>query len=261
MLSFLKTILRGDKGSVGAAPGGRRKRLSIAEGEYEAIYAIGDVHGRLDLLLDAERKVLEDKAFSGRKLVVMLGDYVDRGPESSGVLTHLASERDAGFDRICLCGNHDAVMAEFCHAPEKHGEWFRFGGRETLRSYGIDPRVLEGENRSPTLVRELLADAIPRAHLDFLAAAPISLEIGSLFFVHAGIQPGIEIRRQSDEDFLWIREPFLTDGPMLPIVVIHGHTPADQVTYGPGRIGIDTGAYSSGRLSVLRIADGATTEL
>jgi len=247
-----------------AAPEQPRWRIDLGKEEPEfAIYAIGDVHGCLDLLRAAEEKVRRDvQRTNVAGLIIMLGDYVDRGPDSRGVLDHLFTEPGNDIRRITLCGNHDDLFMRFLDAPHDHSAWLDMGGRETLSSYGMPGAYvsLDGKDSSDQLKKQLVA-AIPDRHRTLLAAMPVSLRIGNYLFVHAGIRPGIPLENQSDKDMMWIREPFLTQGPQLPITLIHGHTPGHEPSYGPGRIGIDTGAYASGKLSILKLFQGEASVL
>ncbi len=241
--------------------GNRRRRLNMSLADYDSVYAIGDVHGRFDLLKDVEEKIADLTARKGRGLVVYLGDYVDRGPDSRAVLDRLTSPPDGNFERVCLCGNHDDVMAKFCASPLQNLNWLQFGGGETLRSYGIDiSRYKLDAADEPKLIDDLAA-AIPQKHLDFLANAPVALEMGKLLFVHAGIAPGVPMEGQRDRDLMWIRQPFIAEGPKLDITVVHGHTPFDEVDMGPNRVGIDTGAYATGKLSVIYFRNGQLRKL
>lgn len=234
-----------------------RRRIDLGdEPPPYPIYAIGDVHGCFDLLRAAEQRIADDIAETGRAgLVILVGDYVDRGPMSSRVLDHLIAPSDLGLKRLPLCGNHDALFGLFLDRPELHGDWLELGGEQTLLSYGLDVQAPNAKRifRSGG-ARELLAEAVPAAHRNFLATLPVSLKIGNLLFVHAGLRPGIVLDRQTDEDMMWVREPFLSEGPRIPhLVVIHGHTPSDQPSLGPQRIGIDTGAFYSGQLTILKV--------
>lgn len=239
---------------------GSRRRIDFGDSQPDnPIYAIGDVHGCLEELQAAEAAIAEDMRLIGRNgLVVLLGDYVDRGPLSSQVLDHLIQPSEYGFKRICLCGNHDDLFLRFLDEPEKYPEWFQLGGEQTLMSYGINLHYLTSRQPGkPIRIREILADAVPATHRSFLQDLPLSLKIGNIFFVHAGIRPGIPLEEQLEEDLLWIREPFITTGPKLPsLLVIHGHTPQPDPDIGEQRLGIDTGAFSTGKLSVLRIESG-----
>jgi serine/threonine protein phosphatase 1 len=234
------------------APSRRRIDLGDETATYP-IYAIGDVHGCLQELHDAERRIAEDIRRSGRSgLVVLLGDYVDRGPSSSQVIDHLLTPSELGLRRLALCGNHDDVFSKFIEEPALYQEWLGLGGDQTLMSYGIDVHHLK-LHRRPEGLRDYMAEAIPLQHREFLSNLPISLKVGNVIFVHAGLRPKVALPEQDDEDLMWIREPFLTEGPGRAVLVVHGHTPHPEPSLGPGRIGIDTGAYYTGRLTVLKI--------
>jgi serine/threonine protein phosphatase 1 len=238
-------------------PRRRRIDLGINPPSYP-IYAIGDVHGCIDELRDAEARIAHDMSENRRPgMVILLGDYVDRGPASSHVLEHLIRPSEHGLRRIALCGNHDDIFMRFVDDPERYSEWLGMGGEQTLLSYGLDPYQFgaRGKKRG-TRFGDLLMEAVPVPHRKFLANLPVSLTIGKLVFVHAGLRPGIPLKQQTEEDMLWIRDAFLATGPQLPLLVIHGHTPQPEPDFGPGRIGIDTGAYYSGRLTVLKIDGG-----
>jgi serine/threonine protein phosphatase 1 len=238
-----------------------RHRLIVGRDEYDEIFAVGDVHGHLDLLLGAEERMRENSKPGGRKLIIMLGDYIDRGPHSYGVIEHLIAAPPAGFDRICLTGNHEAIMLAFLAGIEGNGAWLDWGGKETVASYGVDPyKYLDIDGTGHTL-RTVLNDVLPQSHLDFMGSLPICVSSAPYLFTHAGVVPGKPLADQADEDLFWIREPFLTLGPQLPgLTVVHGHTPSLEPTFAEGRIGIDTGAYKTGRLTVLKIA-GETAEI
>lgn len=227
-----------------------RRRLRL-EGPPPAIYAVGDIHGCYDQLIAAEARIRQDAArrSGGAALVVYLGDYIDRGPQSAAVLDHLSKSHDDGLARIALCGNHDDTFLNFLQDPSGSMYWLgpNFGGAVTLQSYGIIPEDVLWEDAAG-LVR-----AVPQAHVSFLAALPVFLQVGNYLFVHAGIRPAIALDDQQDEDLIWIREPFLTEGPGLPLIVVHGHTPSAEPDLAPGRIGIDTGCFATGRLTVLRV--------
>lgn len=224
------------------------------------VYAVGDVHGCLDLLEQAEARIALDAAGQPGSTIVMLGDYVDRGPASAGVLDHLIAEPPAGIRRICLTGNHEDAMLRFIADPGATLEWLDFGGDATLRSYGIDARPFVRPLQQDTLM-SILTDSIPATHLAFLATLPVALTMGNFVLVHAGVQPGIPLADQADEDLMWIREPFLSQGPGSDITVVHGHTPSERPVFAHGRIGIDTGAYMTGTLTVLKIHKGIATVL
>jgi len=262
-MKWLLDSLRSERSPIAAAEQSRR-RVDLGPEEPEfAIYAIGDVHGCLDLLRSAEEKIRRDvRRTKVAGLIITLGDYVDRGPDSRGVLDHLSSEPGEDVRRIALCGNHDDLFMRFLDAPHAYADWLEMGGRETLSSYGLAGAYIStvGKNGSDQLKTQL-ASAVPDHHRRLLAAMPVSLRIGSYLFVHAGIRPGVPLEAQSDRDMMWIREPFLTHGPQLPFTLIHGHTPGRNPSYGPGRIGIDTGAYTSGKLAILKLFCGETSLL
>lgn len=241
-----------------------RPRLGREDvGTPSVVYAVGDVHGCLTQLRDLERRIVADAAgLPGRKLLVMLGDYVDRGPSSAAVIDHLLAPAPEDFDRVCLCGNHEALMLAFLGQPLAHRDWLELGGEQTLRSYGILFGDLRRRTPGEAGLVDALEAAIPRRHRAFLEGLPVLLDLGDFVFAHAGLAPGVPIEEQSTQDLLWIREPFLRRGPELaqadgrPLTVVHGHTPSSLPTFGTGRIGIDTGAFMTGRLTALRILDG-----
>ncbi|WP_312403275.1 metallophosphoesterase family protein [Rhizobium sp.] len=238
-------------------PSRRRIDLGDEPASYP-IYAIGDVHGCLKELQDAEARIAADIARTGRPgLIVLLGDYVDRGPSSYQVIEHLQKPSDLGLRRLALCGNHDDIFSKFIEEPELYSDWLSLGGEQTLISYGIDIHHLTARRKGRlTDLKGVLAEAIPVNHKQFLANLPICLKIGNIVFVHAGLRPRVGMEKQTDEDLMWIREPFLSQGPGQPLLVVHGHTPQPTPDIGMGRIGIDTGAYYSGKLTVLKI-DGS----
>lgn len=237
-----------------------RRRIDLGdEPATYPIYAIGDVHGCIKELQAAEIRIAEDIRQTGRAgLVVFLGDYIDRGPASFQVVEHLLRPSDLGLRRLALCGNHDDVFSKFIAEPQRYMDWLDLGGEQTLMSYGIDVGHLNLRQKSKSGdLKRLLADAVPASHVEFLAHLPILLKVGDLVFVHAGLRPRVQISEQEDEDLMWIREPFLAQGPGWAITVVHGHTPSNEPSIGPGRIGIDTGAFYTGKLTVLKI-DGET---
>jgi serine/threonine protein phosphatase 1 len=241
-----------------AAEGRGVKGIDVFEDTFATVYAVGDIHGRFDLLLEAEARIEADIGDNPHALVVYVGDFVDRGRQSSDVLAHLMTSHAPRFTRLCLRGNHDDLFLRFLDAPQSEGGWLDVGGKETLLSYKLDPRTLREAWNDQFAVQDLLRRHVPDSHREFLRELPYCARWKSYFFVHAGLQPGVPLHKQVTEDLLWIREPFLSKGPELPITVVHGHTPTEEISYGRGRIGIDTGAYATGRLTVLKItADGA----
>jgi serine/threonine protein phosphatase 1 len=239
---------------VGLLVSGRKRRPPrLPEGVR--IYAIGDVHGRVDLL---------DKVFAridahiaahpvARPIQVLVGDYIDRGPDSRGVLDRLIA-RAGSHETIALKGNHETLILGFLRNPSMLQSWRQMGGLETLMSYGLSPSL---NSDSPTQ-RELaiaLEAAIPKAHLEFLGSLRLSFSCGEFFFVHAGVRPRVPLEKQREEDLLWIRDDFLLYEEGFGKIIVHGHTPVREVDIRTNRINIDTGAYATGRLTCLVIQD------
>jgi len=212
-----------------------------------AIYAVGDVHGRLDLLKGLEAKIADHaRDVAGEVWVVMLGDYVDRGPSSAQVLDHLIAE-PSGFRRICLGGNHEEAMLNALDDPTSFAMWCSVGGIETLASYGLSSSQIEAQ--SWETVKNALDAYIPRAHREFLADLPVLVEVPGYLLVHAGLRPGVPLEEQTDHDLRWIASDMGDDD--WGLVVVHGHTIVPEVLVGSRRIAVDTGAYETGRLSAV----------
>lgn len=231
----------------------RRERLALDLADTLA-YAVGDVHGCYEELLALEAKIEADAApFSGRKLIIMLGDYIDRGPASANVLDHLLRPPPPGFDRICLAGNHEIAMLDYYQGRLALGEWEPMGAVATLLSYGLDPDYLVKTLRSARQVDNYVRKSFPTDHIAFLEELPVLVETQQFIFVHAGIRPGLALAEQSDEDLTRIRSEFLNYPHGLTQWIIHGHTPVTEVAPELRRLNIDTGAFYSGRLSAVRI--------
>ena len=217
-------------------------------------YAVGDVHGRLDLLDQLLDKIHEDiKRRPARKvLLVFVGDLIDRGPNSAQVVERLRTYRRPLVETVFLLGNHEEVLLRILSGDaDMITKWRLFGGKECLDSYGVDTAKLAGLKKEEAL--EVIRKAIPREHVEFLQTFDDSCRFGDYLFVHAGIRPGVEIDQQRQSDLRWIREPFLFDETDHGFVVVHGHTIRPEVEMRPNRIGIDTGAYKSGVLTALAI--------
>jgi serine/threonine protein phosphatase 1 len=235
------------------------KRLSREEAprapDGTVIWAVGDIHGRSDLLeplLDAIGADL-DACGAERRMAIFLGDYVDRGPASSGVLDLLSAfaERDSVEARF-VTGNHEDRMLVFLTQPETGGAWGEFGGRETLWSYGVRPP----SSREPAdwaEASQAFGAALPAHHRALLGRMEPAVEAGDYFFCHAGARPGVPLSQQSPDDLMWIRAEFLEGRSRFERVVVHGHTPEAEVHADARRIGIDTGAYATGVLTGLRL--------
>jgi len=219
-------------------------------------YAIGDIHGRLDLLDRLLARIEADIAARPpkRNFIIFLGDLVDRGPESAQVVDRLLRYRPANARPIFLAGNHEEVMLRMLAGETGIlPSWLKFGGLECARSYGIDPAALQRLDEEAAL--QLLAAKVPRAHREFLDSFADTFRFGDYLFVHAGIRPGIAVEEQDLHDLRWIRDPFLSDAKDHGFIVVHGHTIVGQVEERPNRIAIDTGAYHSGLLTALAVED------
>jgi serine/threonine protein phosphatase 1 len=217
------------------------------------VYAIGDIHGRADLLLRLLDMVTEDAnaAPGPANYLVFLGDYVDRGLHSRQVIDIMIGGPPATFGAVHLRGNHEATFQEFLTNPAVGPGWFKFGGVATLHSYGVQfPSGMTQEQRIGYAQQELRR-VMPPSHVSFLSHLRPSLTIGDYFFTHAGVRPGVPLNRQDQDDMLWIREEFLTSNADHGKVVVHGHTICELPEIRSNRIGIDTGAYASGRLTCL----------
>ncbi len=237
------------------APEMRRKLFS--HDRPDIIYAVGDVHGCFDLLQTLQEKILNDAARQhGSKWIVMLGDYIDRGPKSSYVIHELIQPMSGDIERFCLAGNHEATMLDFLENPGKDHLWLQFGGLETLKSYGIND--LPQDKKS---LKALLQDNIPQSHIDFMSSLPSLLAVPGLCFVHAGILNGVPLQRQQDKHLLWIRPKDQTvPGADNLFMTVHGHTPVRSVSLSDNRLNVDTGAFMTGRLSAVKITrDGTVT--
>jgi serine/threonine protein phosphatase 1 len=212
------------------------------------VYAIGDVHGRADLLHETFRKIdsHRDAYPIGNAVEITLGDYIDRGPSSFDVIELLLTRVRSGT--ICLKGNHEAFLLEFLKDPTVLNVWQHCGGLETLRSYGLES-PLDPSSKDQEDLAAALADRLPAQHHNFLTALPLSLAVGDYFFVHAGVRPGIALSKQRAKDLLWIREEFLGYEGNFGKVVVHGHTPVSEPEIRNNRINIDTGAFASGNLT------------
>lgn len=213
------------------------------------LYAIGDIHGRSDLLGRMIEAIGSDVAErpAGSALTVTVGDYIDRGPDSRGVIERLTSNPFA-TPYVALKGNHEALLESFLRDPAVADHWRHLGGLETLHSYGVDVApVMRGRDYAGAA--EALRGRMPQAHAAFIAALRTSLTVGRYFVCHAGVRPGIALPRQSEDDLLWIRDEFLASRADFGKIVVHGHTPAENPEIRPNRINVDTGAFMTGRLT------------
>lgn len=256
MKSFVKRWL-GDAAPAGAqgAPGARP---SVASGGR--MYAIGDIHGRLDLLRELRARIASDAAgYDGAPTVVYLGDYIDRGPASREVVDELLDAPLPGFASVHLLGNHEQTLLDFLQYPQQAAGWLAWGGRETLLSYGL-PLPRDFQRVDVEQVRDAFQSRVPERHLAFFRGMPLTHVDGDYLFVHAGIRPGVPLQEQSDSDLLWIRREFTACAEAHSHVVVHGHSISEAVEMLPNRIGIDTGAFYTGVLTCL-VLEGAERRL
>lgn len=214
-------------------------------------YAIGDIHGRADLLIELHEQIREDAAdFEGHKQLLYLGDYIDRGLQSKQVVDLLLEPQLTGFETVFLKGNHEQAMLDFLDYPEATAGWLTFGGRETLISYGVSVTFMPLMKDMKHLAAEL-DQVLPEAHRDFLEDGLLSWRAGDYYFVHAGIRPGVPLEDQHFEDQLWIRDEFIHSDADHGAVIVHGHTITPEPELKANRIGLDTGAFHTGTLTAL----------
>lgn len=220
------------------------------------IFAIGDIHGRLDLLNAMHGAIREDLEREPPEhwRVVYLGDYGDRGPDTRGVIAHLVAQTKDEPRVTALRGNHDQAFVDFLGTGDSTRLFEHYGGFQTAASYGVTADFTSPEGIAAT--REKLVAAMPADQLRFLARLPFSETLGDFFFCHAGIRPGVPLAEQSQHDLIWIRDDFLDDPRLHPKIIVHGHTPVPAPEVMPNRVGIDTGAYYSGVLTALVIEGG-----
>jgi serine/threonine protein phosphatase 1 len=219
------------------------------------LYVIGDIHGRADLLDNIVDKIQRDIDEHERSdcITVTLGDYVDRGPDSKGVLDRLV--RNPFPTRyIGLKGNHELMLESFMRDPSVGERWRRLGGLETLYSYGVSVADLMRGKGFESAARALKA-VVPLKHVEFLSSLSPYFSIGDYFLCHAGVRPGVPLEDQKVEDLLWIRDEFLNSTMDFGKFVIHGHSPREWPEVRPNRVNIDTGAFATGRLTCL-VVDG-----
>jgi len=212
------------------------------------LYAIGDVHGRLDLLERAIQAIDRDVAErGGTALTVTLGDYIDRGPQSRGVIERLSVNPFPTL-YVALKGNHETLLEAFLADPSVGAHWRRLGGLETIASFGVPvQQLMLGRNYEDAAAQ--LRKALTQQHRDFLASLKTSVVVGRYFLCHAGVRPGVPLDRQREDDLLWIRDEFLNSTEDFGKIVVHGHTPVAEPEVLPNRINIDTGAFMTGRLT------------
>ena len=224
--------------------------------EGVVVWAIGDIHGRLDLLEGLLGAVAQtDGSSAGQRVVlVFLGDYVDRGANSQGVIDRLTALQDEGlFETRFLKGNHEDKMLEFLRDPSVGAAWCEYGGAEALKSFGLKAPAMKHRIEAWASLSADLGHRLSRRQIRFLEELEVSVSIGGYFFAHAGARPGIPLDEQSDYDLMWVRNSFLNDPDPFDRVVVHGHTPAAEPYADHRRIGVDTKAYASGVLTAVRL--------
>jgi serine/threonine protein phosphatase 1 len=220
---------------------------------------VGDIHGCLGPLRALHQLIRDDAADhpASRKLVIYLGDYIDRGMDSRGVVDLLLQQPLTGFEPVYLKGNHEDALLRFLEGEAIGPEWISYGGDATLLSYGVRPPGLGADARESQRARRELAKKLPTEHIDFLRRLALVHTEGDYLFVHAGLRPGIALDRQSAADMLWIRDEFLRTQADFGKMVVHGHSITEAPEMRHNRIGIDTGAFASGHLTCL-VLDGAS---
>lgn len=231
--------------------------FTVAEGEL--VYAIGDIHGRDDLLgqlismMEADARMRQPYE---KCTLVFLGDYVDRGFQSKDVLDRLLSLKLDWTEVVCLKGNHEDMMLDFMLDPLHNVSWLQYGGLATLASYGV--KMIETEDGQLDIVKasKELQEKVPDAHFAFLRDAPLTHTSGSYLFVHAGIRPGVALHAQDPHDLTFIRDEFTESKRNFGVRVVHGHTGVQNPLELPNRIAVDTIAYATGQLTAAVLQGG-----
>ncbi|PCJ70548.1 MAG: metallophosphoesterase [Rhodobiaceae bacterium] len=239
--NLIQSLFRDDQLSEAKVPDGVR------------LYAVGDIHGRDDLLEQLLTKIEKDAASktAATNVIVFLGDYVDRGLQSREVLNRLIAGPPTGFEAVYLKGNHEEALLQFLVDAQFAKTWKYYGGLETLHSYNVTELTLSDDPVAFERARDKFETVLPSDHRAFLEKLSISTTFGDYFFAHAGVRPGIGLGRQSEHDLMWIRDDFLSSRANFGKIVVHGHTPREAVEFRPNRIGIDTGAYMTNVLTAL----------
>ncbi len=241
MLSSLFKSLRRARPAAAAVPEGRR------------VYAIGDIHGRADLLARLRETIVADAlaAGSAQCVVIHVGDYVDRGFHAREVVDLLIDSALPDFESVHIKGNHEEMMLRFLDDPAAGPLWLANGGDVTLASYRVGGWRPPLDDEGLEVLRDRLRDALPPRHEAFLRGLPVSHVEGDYLFVHAGLRPGVPVENQTEQDMLWIREEFLDSRADHGKIVVHGHSINYQPEEHDNRIAIDTGAFATGHLTCL----------
>jgi serine/threonine protein phosphatase 1 len=236
-------------------PAAKSRSIAASTPANTRIYAVGDIHGRADLLIETIARIEDDlrRRPIQHAVEVYLGDYIDRGPDSKTVIDLLAV-RLVENRAVCLRGNHEAMLEDFLRDPDFFHHWRQLGGMQTLASYGICP---SSRHEAEADLQRRFRGSFPRTHELFLQCLRYSFCCGDFLFVHAGIRPGIAIGQQDVNDLMWIRHEFLDSALAHENFVVHGHTPVPHPDIRPNRINIDTGAWHTGILTCIAI-EGTT---
>lgn len=226
---------------------------SVPDGQV--VYAVGDIHGRADLLQSTLDKIHADEiAADQEKTIIYLGDFIDRGPDSAAVIDILLAQGARGVQQHLIMGNHEEFLIRFLEDPMGGMSWLTYGGAETLLSYGVGmPPGVMSEGKLSKVAEDLNDTLDARGHLAFYRGLKDAINIGGYYFTHAGIDPEVRLDKQTGEYLRWTREPFLSHASGYSHVVVHGHTVTEEPVFKPNRIGIDTGAYHSGKLTCLKL--------
>jgi serine/threonine protein phosphatase 1 len=216
----------------------------------QRVYAIGDVHGCRAHLAGLLDRIGQDSARKGAAEIslVYLGDYIDRGPQSSEVIELVLRVPIWADHVVRLKGNHEEMLERFLADPGYGSAWRQFGGLATLASYGVDTRAIQLGREYERAARDL-ERAMPATHHNFVSSLPYAHTIGDYFFCHAGVRPGVALEEQRNSDLCWIRYEFLSSAEDFGRVVVHGHSPVESPEVLANRVNVDTGAYATGVLS------------
>ncbi len=228
----------------------------------ERAYAIGDIHGCVDQMKSLLQKIKTDNDYrdDAKTYLIFLGDLIDRGPDSKGVIDLAMNLPLKYVEPLFVMGNHEEMMVRgLTGEPELLANWLTYGGYACAESYGVSRSRLVGQR--PEILEHVLRSAIPQEHIDFLQGFLDYVQFGDFLFTHAGIRPGVPLDEQGAREFRWIRDPFLSFEGDHGVLVVHGHTVSEDVEVKHNRIGIDTGAYNSGQLSAICVEDSAISFL
>lgn len=239
---------------------GRKTPQAPPSTDGRLVYAVGDIHGRLDAfdaLLHVIGQDVLDSSPAQRPMLVLLGDYVDRGPASAQVIDRiLRLETEPAFEVRALKGNHEEALLQFRDEPGFGQTWVEHGGSATLASYGVQPPATRTDPEAWETARLAFRAALPANHKAFYEGLELMIILGDYAFVHAGVRPGVPLERQVERDLLWIRAEFLQSTAKFEKIIVHGHTPMEEPQLIAGRrIGVDTGAYATGLLTAVRLDD------